>query len=412
MRSRAGDYVRFAINVGGLDPSTETGGRCVGVYSFPGALSSPDVGTGAGTFSNTANINTPAGDVVVAALRAARGASDVTVTPDTDWQPMIPMTQIGGAGDNISGVYAQQLADTGATTWTGALNVVVDWAAIAVGYDFAGSGGGGGGGTGGPVGTIGGTGSSSSGPAGTYIPLGSVLEHTFIEDGGPYHEADQILTDDGDTVQEALGDLENDIDDLENAVGALESLGPVLSYSEAVGDASATSFDVTHGLGTTDVLVQAYDLSGALPEMVGVIVTVLDDDTVTVDTAPTVPGTTALRVVVHGSPGASSGGPGPGGDFSPADIDDLGLWLDADDASTFTFGTGTAVATWADKSGAGRNMTQATSANRPTRNDGTVNGRASVDFDGTNDRLELDSRQSRPHPQPRRHVVVRREPGR
>jgi hypothetical protein len=43
---------------------------------------------------------------------------------------------------------------------------------------------------------------------------------------------------------------------------------------------------------------------------------------------------------------------------------DLGCWLDASDPSTITYATG--VSSWRDKSGRGRNATQATGANQPT----------------------------------------------
>lgn len=56
----------------------------------------------------------------------------------------------------------------------------------------------------------------------------------------------------------------------------------------------------------------------------------------------------------------------------------LQLWLDADDASTFTFGTGSAISQWNDKSGNTRHATQATSGNRPTRSTGVQNSRAAV----------------------------------
>lgn len=71
----------------------------------------------------------------------------------------------------------------------------------------------------------------------------------------------------------------------------------------------------------------------------------------------------------------------------------LALWLDADDASTFTFGTGTAVATWADKSGNGNDVTQGTAGSRPVRDavTNTINGLAVVTFDGSDDFLTKSS---------------------
>jgi hypothetical protein len=58
------------------------------------------------------------------------------------------------------------------------------------------------------------------------------------------------------------------------------------------------------------------------------------------------------------------------------------LWLDAADASTITTVSG-AVSQWNDKSGNGRNATQATAANRPNYSANTIS------FDGSNDSLQL-----------------------
>lgn len=64
----------------------------------------------------------------------------------------------------------------------------------------------------------------------------------------------------------------------------------------------------------------------------------------------------------------------------------LGLWFDADDASTFTL-VGTAVSEWRDKSGNNRHATQVTAANRPVYTTGGLNGKPVVTFDGVNDFL-------------------------
>ena len=62
------------------------------------------------------------------------------------------------------------------------------------------------------------------------------------------------------------------------------------------------------------------------------------------------------------------------------------LWLDAADASTVTTVSG-AVSQWNDKSGNGRNVTQATSANRPTVANAVLNGKNVIRFDGIDDKL-------------------------
>lgn len=57
------------------------------------------------------------------------------------------------------------------------------------------------------------------------------------------------------------------------------------------------------------------------------------------------------------------------------------LWLDAADTTTITESSG-AVSQWNDKSGNGRNFTQATGANQPTTGTRTINNVNVLDFDG------------------------------
>lgn len=69
--------------------------------------------------------------------------------------------------------------------------------------------------------------------------------------------------------------------------------------------------------------------------------------------------------------------------WTPASLSPA-LWLDASDASSFTYHSGTIVSQWNDLSGSNRHATQATSGNAPTRAT-TLNGLSTVDFDGTDD---------------------------
>ena len=62
------------------------------------------------------------------------------------------------------------------------------------------------------------------------------------------------------------------------------------------------------------------------------------------------------------------------------------VWLDADDASTFTFSSGSVVSQWRDKSANAYVFNQATVANQPTRT-GTQNSKTTLVFDGVNDAL-------------------------
>jgi hypothetical protein len=64
----------------------------------------------------------------------------------------------------------------------------------------------------------------------------------------------------------------------------------------------------------------------------------------------------------------------------------LALWLDADDASTIVL-NGSTVSQWSDKSGNGRNATQAIAASQPTRTLSGLNGKTVLTFDGMDDFL-------------------------
>jgi hypothetical protein len=70
--------------------------------------------------------------------------------------------------------------------------------------------------------------------------------------------------------------------------------------------------------------------------------------------------------------------------FSPLDIDGLSLWLDAADATQFTFSSGSNISSVREKSGNTYTFTQGGTASRLTRT--TVNGRPTIflDNDGTN----------------------------
>jgi hypothetical protein len=67
------------------------------------------------------------------------------------------------------------------------------------------------------------------------------------------------------------------------------------------------------------------------------------------------------------------------GSYSPP-VAGFSLWLDASDASTFTYSSGTAVSQWNDKSANARNFTQATTSNQPSRISNLQNGLPGVRF--------------------------------
>ncbi len=67
--------------------------------------------------------------------------------------------------------------------------------------------------------------------------------------------------------------------------------------------------------------------------------------------------------------------------FSPTDISDLNLWLDAADSFTVSM-NGALVAKWCDKSGNGNDVAQSLESRQPTYNYTGMNSRATLEFDG------------------------------
>ena len=85
--------------------------------------------------------------------------------------------------------------------------------------------------------------------------------------------------------------------------------------------------------------------------------------------------------------------------FSPGKIAGLVGWYDSADLTamaqnsdgTGAVAVGDQVGYWKDKSATAAQVTQATGANRPTLTAAAVNGRAALDFDGSNDTLSCGS---------------------
>jgi methionine-rich copper-binding protein CopC len=71
-----------------------------------------------------------------------------------------------------------------------------------------------------------------------------------------------------------------------------------------------------------------------------------------------------------------------GATWTPADLSNKALWLDAADAGTITL-NGSTVSQWNDKSGNGRNVAQSNAAKQPTYSTGYLNGNNAISFDGT-----------------------------
>ena len=76
---------------------------------------------------------------------------------------------------------------------------------------------------------------------------------------------------------------------------------------------------------------------------------------------------------------------GVGRGFTPAQLPNLALWLNA--SAVTGKSDGDAMATWADQSGNGRNATQATGTKQPLYKTNIVNGKPVLRFDSTDDCL-------------------------
>src|SRR5690606_11486861 len=126
------------------------------------------------------------------------------------------------------------------------------------------------------------------------------------------------------------------------------------SYSETIGDGSNSSYQVTHGLGTEDLVVQLWDLTGAVP-----VEATADADSIEATDAGTVtvtfaapPAIDSYRVVILSDGGTSSGGGGSSwGDLilpgnAPSGLDIAYEFDDADDLNDFTLVTVSGNATW------------------------------------------------------------------
>jgi hypothetical protein len=70
---------------------------------------------------------------------------------------------------------------------------------------------------------------------------------------------------------------------------------------------------------------------------------------------------------------------------APLPVAGAALWLDANDATTFTYSSGSLVSQWNDKSGNGRNFTQAVSLNQPFRDTSVQNSKPALrmNYSGT-----------------------------
>ncbi len=76
--------------------------------------------------------------------------------------------------------------------------------------------------------------------------------------------------------------------------------------------------------------------------------------------------------------------------WTPTGTSNCMLWLDADDSTKFTLTGSNNVATWGDKSANAYDYTQATDAQKPSRQTAVLNGRAVVRFNGGTQQMNRD----------------------
>lgn len=80
--------------------------------------------------------------------------------------------------------------------------------------------------------------------------------------------------------------------------GAKTNLGFITKFAQDFGDAASTSFNITHNLGTTDVIVQIYNKGTGAQEEADI--TTLDANRVQVSGFASAPANNAYRIVVFG----------------------------------------------------------------------------------------------------------------
>lgn len=110
-----------------------------------------------------------------------------------------------------------------------------------------------------------------------------------------------------DTLVELAAALDNDadfagtvttaLDGLDSRIDTLEAAGGAGGYTALVGDGAASTYDVTHGLGSTSVLVQVFKVSDG--QTVHPVVTRTSSNVVHLDFSATVPASNAYRVLVY-----------------------------------------------------------------------------------------------------------------
>ena len=66
--------------------------------------------------------------------------------------------------------------------------------------------------------------------------------------------------------------------------------------------------------------------------------------------------------------------------FDPLSISGLVMWIDSNDAATFTYSSGVLVSQWNDKSVSGRHVSQGTTTKQPSRNTTSPTGKTTVAF--------------------------------
>ena len=190
--------------------------------------------------------------------------------------------------------------------------------------------------------------------------------------------------------------------DITDYIFGLDDTGTTLTVTDNVnngGTDTATNFDQFEFNGTTYTLTFGTSGADSLSANAGEFVFGLEgNDTITGHEGVDVISGGAGNDTLIGGYGGDNLSGGAGDDVIYADdeyldllsVGTISLWLDASDESTITKDGSNFVSQWDDKDTAdAQNVTQGSATNQPTYTYNSINGRATIDFDGIDNYLAL-----------------------
>jgi len=166
------------------------------------------------------------------------------------------------------------------------------------------------------------------------------------------------------------------------------SIGSTLLGAGSTTNIIVTARDTLGNLFTNSSLIVGCSLVGGTS--VGTFSSTTDnlDGTYSITMTATVSGTTTGLICTMDSKSVSSASPSVTVTFSPIEISNLALWLDA---SSLSLSNGASLSSWTDLSGNNNHAVQGTPGDQPTFNLNVVNSLPAVNFDGTSDHLAFTS---------------------